>query len=83
MERVVAKDMTDPAILAALRNQQEDNEEFRNRPLDLRPRQTLGNRERLVNKQSLHGIRQRFSVSIRPQRLDLLVGEKKERKTIR
>lgn len=30
---VVAKDMTDPAITAAL-SQQEDNEEFRNRPLD-------------------------------------------------
>jgi alpha-L-fucosidase len=29
---VVAKDMTDPAITAAL-SQQEDNEEFRNRPM--------------------------------------------------
>lgn len=54
---VVAKDMTDPAITAAL-SQQEDNEEFRNRPLD-ETQTDLGSRERLANEKSLHGIRQR------------------------
>ena len=58
MRSVVAKDMTDPAITAAL-SQQEDNEEFRKRPLD-ETQTDLGMTENVLQmKKSLHGIRQR------------------------
>ena len=58
---VVAKDMTDPAITAAL-SQQEDNEEFRNRPLD-ETQTDLGSRERLANEKELAWYPARNSVS--------------------
>ena len=61
---VVAKDMTDPAITAAL-SQQEDNEEFRNRPLD-ETQTDLGSRERLVNEKELAWYPAETDVSIRP-----------------
>ena len=48
---VVAADMTDPAITAQL-SQQEDNEEFRNRPLD-ETQADLGSRECLRNEEKL------------------------------
>ena len=55
---VVAKDMTDPAITAAL-SQQEDNEEFRNRPLD-------ETQTRLANEKELAWYPAETDVSIRP-----------------
>ncbi len=61
---VVAKDMTDPAITAAL-SQQEDNEEFRNRPLD-ETQSDLGSRERLANEKELAWYPAETDVSIRP-----------------
>lgn len=61
---VVAKDMTDPAITAAL-SQQEDNEEFRNRPLD-ETQTDLGSRERLANEKELAWYPAETDVSIRP-----------------
>ena len=61
---VVAKDMTDPAITAAL-SQQEDNEEFRNRPLD-ETQTDLGSRERLANEKELAWYPAETEVSIRP-----------------
>lgn len=61
---VVAKDMTDPAITAAL-SQQEDNEEFRNRPLD-ETQADLGSRERLANEKTLAWYPAETDVSIRP-----------------
>ena len=60
---VVAKDMTDPAITAAL-SQQEDNEEFRNRPLD-ETQTDLGSRERLANEKELAWYPAETDVSIR------------------
>lgn len=61
---VVAKDMTNPAITAAL-SQQEDNEEFRNRPLDS-TQEDLGSRERLANERELAFYPAETDVSIRP-----------------
>ena len=61
---VVAKDMTDSAITAAL-SQQEDNEEFRNRPLD-ETQTDLGSRERLANEKELAWYPAETDVSIRP-----------------
>lgn len=61
---VVAQDMTDPAITAAL-SQQEDNEEFRNRPLD-ETQEDLGSRERLANEKNLAWYPAETDVSIRP-----------------
>ena len=61
---VVAKDMTDPAITAAL-SQQEDNDEFRNRPLD-ETQTDLGSRERLANEKELAWYPAETDVSIRP-----------------
>lgn len=61
---VVAKDMTDPAITAAL-SQQEDNEEFRKRPLD-ETQSDLGSRERLAEKKELAWYPAETDVSIRP-----------------
>lgn len=61
---VVAKDMTDPAITAAL-SQQEDNEEFRNRLLD-ETQTDLGSRERLANEKELAWYPAETDVSIRP-----------------
>lgn len=61
---VVAADMTDPAITAAL-SQQEDNEEFRNRPLD-ETQEDLGSRERLANEKNLAWYPAETDVSIRP-----------------
>lgn len=61
---VVAKDMTDPRITAEL-SQQEDNEEFRNRPLD-ETQSDLGSRERLVNEKELVWYPAETDVSIRP-----------------
>lgn len=61
---VVAKDMTDPAITAAL-SQQEDNEEFRQRPLD-ETQSDLGSRERLADEKELAWYPAETDVSIRP-----------------
>ena len=61
---VVAEDMTDPAITAAL-SQQEDNEEFRNRPLD-ETQEDLGSRKRLANETKLAWYPAETDVSIRP-----------------
>ncbi len=61
---VVSKDMTDPAITAAL-SQQEDNEEFRNRPLD-ETQEDLGSRERLADEKDLAWYPAETDVSIRP-----------------
>nr|WP_315036164.1 alpha-L-fucosidase [uncultured Lachnoanaerobaculum sp.] len=61
---VVAKDMTDPRITAEL-SQQEDNEEFRNRPLD-ETQSDLGSRERLVNEKELVWYPAETDVSVRP-----------------
>lgn len=61
---VVAEDMTDPAITAAL-SQQEDNEEFRNRPLD-ETQEDLGSRERLADEKNLAWYPAETDVSIRP-----------------
>ena len=56
--------MTDPTITAEL-SQQEDNEEFRNRPLD-ETQSDLGSRERLVNEKELVWYPAETDVSIRP-----------------
>lgn len=61
---VVAKDMTDPEITAEL-SQQEDNEEFRNRPLDNR-QSDLGSRKRLAGETDLVWYPAETDVSIRP-----------------
>ena len=61
---VVSADITDPAITAAL-SQHEDNEEFRNRPLDER-QEDLGSRERLANEKELAWYPAETDVSIRP-----------------
>ena len=61
---VVAADMTDPAITAQL-SQQEDNEEFRNRPLD-ETQADLGSRECLRNEEKLAYYPAETDVSIRP-----------------
>lgn len=61
---VVAEDMKNPAITAQL-SQQEDNEEFRNRPLDAMMKD-LGSRERLVNEERLAWFPAETDVSIRP-----------------
>ena len=61
---VVAADMTDPAITAQL-SQQEDNEEFRNRPLD-ETQEDLGSRECLRNEEKLAYYPAETDVSIRP-----------------
>ena len=56
--------MTDPAITAQL-SQQEDNEEFRNRPLD-ETQADLGSRECLRNEEKLAYYPAETDVSIRP-----------------
>lgn len=61
---VVAKDMTDPAITAAL-SQQEDTTEFRQRPLD-ETQSDLGSRERLADEKELAWYPAETDVSIRP-----------------
>ncbi len=61
---VVAKDMTDPTITAEL-SQHEDNEEFRNRPLD-ETNSDLGSRKRLANEKELVWYPAETDVSIRP-----------------
>ena len=61
---VVAADMTDPAITAQL-SQQEDNEEFRNRPLD-ETQTDLGSRECLRTEKNLAYYPAETDVSIRP-----------------
>jgi hypothetical protein len=61
---VVAKDMTDPSITAEL-SQHEDNEEFRDRPLD-ETQSDLGSRERLKNEKELVWYSAETDVSIRP-----------------
>ncbi len=61
---VVAADMANPAITAEL-SQQEDNEEFRNRPLD-ETQEDLGSRERLKNEMELKYYPAETDVSIRP-----------------
>ena len=61
---VVAKDMTDPSITAEL-SQHEDNEEFRDRPLD-ETQSDLGSRERLKNEKELVWYPAETDVSIRP-----------------
>lgn len=61
---VVAKDMTDPSITAEL-SQHEDNEEFRDRPLD-ETLSDLGSRERLKNEKELVWYPAETDVSIRP-----------------
>lgn len=61
---VVAQDMTDPAITAAL-SQKEDNEEFRNRPLD-ETQEDLGSRKRLENEKNLAWYPAETDVSVRP-----------------
>ena len=61
---VVAADMTDPAITAQL-SQQEDNEEFRNRPLD-ETQTDLGSRECLRSEKNLAYYPAETDVSIRP-----------------
>lgn len=60
---VVAKDMTDPSITAEL-SQHEDNEEFRDRPLD-ETQSDLGSRERLKNEKELVWYPAETDVSIR------------------
>lgn len=54
---VIAADMKDPALTAEL-SQQEDNEEFRERPLD-ETQSDLGSRERLAKEERLACIRLR------------------------
>lgn len=61
---VVAKDMEDPSITAEL-SQHEDNEEFRDRPLD-ETQSDLGSRERLKNEKELVWYPAETDVSIRP-----------------
>lgn len=61
---VVSADMTDPAITAQL-SQQEDNEEFRNRPLD-ETQEDLGSRECLRSENRLAYYPAETDVSIRP-----------------
>lgn len=61
---VVAKDMTDPSITAEL-SQHEDNEEFRDRPLD-ETQSDLGSRDRLKNEKELVWYPAETDVSIRP-----------------
>lgn len=61
---VVTKDMTDPSITAEL-SQHEDNEEFRDRPLD-ETQSDLGSRERLKNEKELVWYSAETDVSIRP-----------------
>ena len=61
---IVAKDMTDPSITAEL-SQHEDNEEFRDRPLD-ETQSDLGSRERLKNEKELVWYPAETDVSIRP-----------------
>ena len=61
---VVAKDMTDPSITAEL-SQHEDNEEFRDRPLD-ETQSDLGSKERLKNEKELVWYPAETDVSIRP-----------------
>lgn len=61
---VVAKDMADPAVTAAL-SQQEDNEEFRSRPLD-ETQVDLGSRECLTNEKELAWYPAETDISIRP-----------------
>lgn len=61
---VVAKDMTDPSITAEL-SQHEDNEEFRDRPLD-ETQSDLGSRELLKNEKELVWYPAETDVSIRP-----------------
>ena len=61
---VVAKDMTDPSITAEL-SQHEDNEEFRDRPLD-ETQSDLGSRERLKKEKELVWYPAETDVSIRP-----------------
>ena len=61
---VVTKDMTDPSITAEL-SQHEDNEEFRDRPLD-ETQSDLGSRERLKNEKELVWYPAETDVSIRP-----------------
>ena len=61
---VVSKDMTNPAVTAEL-SQQEDNGEFRNRPLD-QTQTDLGSRERLANEKELAWFPAETDVSIRP-----------------
>ena len=60
----MAADMTDPAITAEL-SQQEDNEEFRNRPLD-ETQTDLGSRECLQSEERLAYYPAETDVSIRP-----------------
>ncbi len=61
---VVAADMANPEIIADL-SQKEDNEEFRNRPLD-ETQEDLGSRECLVNEKKLIWYPAETDVSIRP-----------------
>ena len=61
---VVAKDMADPAVTAAL-SQKEDNEEFRSRPLD-ETQVDLGSRECLANEKELAWYPAETDISIRP-----------------
>lgn len=61
---VVSADMTDPAITAAI-SQQEDHEEFRNRPLD-ETLEDLGSREKLAQEDQLAWYPAETDVSIRP-----------------
>lgn len=61
---VVAADMTDPAITAQL-SQKEDNEEFRNRPLD-ETQSDLGSRDCLRSEKNLAYYPAETDVSIRP-----------------
>lgn len=61
---VVAADMKDPTLTAEL-SQQEDNEEFRERPLD-ETQSDLGSRERLAKEERLAWYPAETDVSIRP-----------------
>lgn len=61
---VVAADMANPLITAEL-SQKEDNEEFRNRPLD-ETQEDLGSRERLKGEMDLAYYPAETDVSIRP-----------------
>lgn len=61
---VVAQDMTNPEITAEL-SQKEDNEEFRNRPLD-ETQEDLGSRKRLENERNLAWYPAETDVSVRP-----------------
>ena len=61
---VVTADMKDPALTAEL-SQQEDNEEFRERPLD-ETQSDLGSRERLAKEERLAWYPAETDVSIRP-----------------